>query len=386
MQSRKTGDPDGGCNKNSYFCTKLTAVSPKHLLSSLISETQKMSGRIGWQSPSNIALIKYWGKYGHQMPKNASLSFGLSNAYTQTEIEYSSKENENANHRFFFEGKENKNFEAKVLKYLEDISIYFPFLKQLDLKIDSRNSFPHSVGIASSASSMSALALCLCSLEQELVGSLQEPDAFYTKASFIARLGSGSACRSVYQGFSIWGEFSELMESSNEYAVPFSYEIHPLFSQLQDSILIISNMEKSVSSRAGHALMDGHPFAEARIAQSKQNMSWLLAALQQGDTDRFVEVVENEAMSLHALMMSSKPWYSLLQANTWIVIEKIRNFREKTEIFVCFTLDAGPNVHLLYSLEDKILVDHFVENELKAYCANQQVIEDKMGCGPKRIF
>ncbi len=350
-----------------------------------ISDTEKFSGTVAWQSPSNIALIKYWGKFGVQLPKNPSLSFALSEAHSKTRIAYSSKKSAIAKHHFLFEGKENPVFGKKVIRFIEELDAVFPFLKQLDLEIDSENSFPHSAGIASSASSMSALALCLCSIDQALTGNLKDENEFYAKASYVARLGSGSACRSVYHGFSVWGEFSELIESSNAYAVPFSYEVHPLFMQLRDSILIVSDKEKKVSSRAGHALMNGHPYAEARIAQSKQNLSWLVAALQQGDTDRFIEVVENEALSLHALMMSSKPWYSLLHPNTLIILDKIRDFREKNGLFICFTLDAGPNVHVLYSAEDEAVVRSFIENELIDYCVNRQIIHDKMGDGPKRI-
>ncbi len=353
--------------------------------SSFISEKQRYNGNVSWQSPSNIALIKYWGKFGIQLPKNPSLSFGLSEAFTQTSIKYSSKNDEKAEHKFLFEGKENIAFADKIFRFLIELDIFFPFLKQLDLQIESRNSFPHSAGIASSASSMSALALCLCSIEQEVIGSLQDENDFYTKASYIARLGSGSASRSIYGGYSIWGEFTELIESSNDYAVPFTYEVHPLFIQLRDSILIVSDTEKAVSSRAGHALMNNHPYADARIEQSKQNMSWLIAAFLQGDTDRFIEVVENEAMSLHGLMMSSKPWYSLLHPNTLRILDTIRAFREQSGLFICFTLDAGPNVHLLYAQEDENQVLQFIENELLKYCVERKVIHDKIGFGPKRL-
>jgi diphosphomevalonate decarboxylase len=359
-------------------------VSTNLFTSSLISETQKYSGLVSWQSPSNIALVKYWGKFGIQLPKNPSLSFGLSEAFSQTSIRFSSKKLGKAKHTFFFEGKENPAFGDKVLRFLDELDAIFPFLKQLDLKIESKNSFPHSAGIASSASSMSALALCLCSIEQEVNGRLQDENDFFIKASYVARLGSGSASRSVYGGFSIWGEFFEITESSNDYAVPFIYRVHPLFMQLRDSILIVSDTEKAVSSRAGHALMNMHPYADARIAQSKQNMSWLLAALQQGDTDRFIEVIENEAMSLHGLMMSSKPWYSLLHPNTLRILDKIRTFREQSGLFICFTLDAGPNVHLLYTQEDESQIKHFIENDLLDYCVERKVIHDKIGFGPKR--
>ena len=90
-------------------------------------------------------------------------------------------------------------------------------------------------------------------------------------------------------------------------------------------------------------------------------------------------------MSLHGLMMSSKPWYSLLHPNTLQILDKIRFFRERSGVFICFTLDAGPNVHLLYTQEDETQVMEFIENELLDYCVERKVIHDRIGFGPKRI-
>ena len=125
-------------------------------------------GKVGWASPSNIALVKYWGKKGKQIPQNHSISFTLSECRTETFIEY-----EKANRfgfSFFFEGKENPAFGAKIEKFLLDNQAFFPFINQLNLKVESCNSFPHSSGIASSASSMSAFVMCMLEIERLLVG------------------------------------------------------------------------------------------------------------------------------------------------------------------------------------------------------------------------
>ena len=124
--------------------------------------------KVGWASPSNIALVKYWGKKGKQIPQNPSISFTLSECRTETFIEY-----EKANRfgfSFFFEGKENPAFGAKIEKFLMDHQAFFPFLNQLNLKVESRNTFPHSSGIASSASSMSAFVTGLIEIENLLIG------------------------------------------------------------------------------------------------------------------------------------------------------------------------------------------------------------------------
>ena len=122
-----------------------------------------MNNQIIKRSPSNIAIVKYWGKHGTQLPNNPSISFTLSNCFTETKITYS--ENESMSLEFYFEGKENPAFKAKIEKYLNENRRYFSFLNNLDLKIESYNSFPHSSGIASSASSMSALIMCLLEIK-----------------------------------------------------------------------------------------------------------------------------------------------------------------------------------------------------------------------------
>ena len=128
-----------------------------------MSNQQPIKGFTSWKSPSNIALVKYWGKFGNQMPKNASVSFTLDHAFTQTSIAYSSRPNasDEISIHFLFEGQENPSFQKKIQVFLNSVLHEFPFLKELHLDIKSENSFPHSTGIASSASSMSALALCL---------------------------------------------------------------------------------------------------------------------------------------------------------------------------------------------------------------------------------
>lgn len=340
---------------------------------------------VSWKSPSNIALIKYWGKKHFQLPQNPSLSFTLKNAFTETKIAYTYKSKTGISLEFFFEEKENPNFKIRIEKYLNVLQEYFPFLKQLHLSIHSQNSFPHSSGIASSASAMSAIALCICSIESHLFGTLNNEEDFYSKASFMARLGSGSAARSVYGGFTVWGESKGIVGSTNELAIKANAGIHQSFLNLGDAILITSEEKKSVSSSAGHGLMNSHPYAEVRYTQAKENLILLMNALEGGDKKTFIRIIENEALSLHALMMSSEPGFTLMHKNTWNIIHAIRRFREETNTFITFTLDAGPNVHVIYTKkeEDKILT--FVKNDLLEFCSNNKWIDDELGSGPIQL-
>jgi len=350
----------------------------------LIIETAKVEpGKIAWRSPSNIALIKYWGKHGRQLPSNPSISFTLDHAFTETTLEYTPKTgaDQGVELEFFFHKEKQPAFREKILKFLESIHDIFPFLRQLNLTIRSGNSFPHSAGIASSASSMSALALCLCSLEHELFGTLESDQDFHNKASYIARLGSGSACRSIYSHLAVWGKTSIAPNSSDEYAVEYS-DVNDIYKSFQDSILIVSAKEKSVSSRAGHALMDNNVFAKPRFEQARMRLSRLSESLKNGDLETFGTIVEDEALTLHALMMASTPSYLLMEPNSLNIINEVRAFRAETNLPLYFTLDAGPNIHLLYPgyIRDKVL--KFQDEVLLPFCEDRMWIDDHVGIGP----
>ena len=341
---------------------------------------------VAWRSPSNIALVKYWGKKPGQVPENPSLSFSLDRSYTDTKIEYTVRKHKSAGLKFLFEGKENPAFEKRVKEYLQSITPYLPFLDHLDLTISSSNSFPHSSGIASSASAMSALALCLTDMEKELFQFSGTPEDFKQKAAFLARLGSGSATRSVYGGYVLWGETAQLENSTDEAGLPWPVEENNAFSGLNDSILITSAAKKKISSSRGHGMMKSHPWAGARYVQANQNLEELLEAINTADDEKFIAIIENEALSLHALMMSSDPGYRLMNERTWAIIDRIREYREKTGQFITFTLDAGPNVHVFYRNENKESITAFIKENLLKYCENAYWIDDQMGNGPMRLI
>ena len=207
----------------------------------------------------------------------------------------------------------------------------------------------------------------------------------YVKPVTWRGLGSGSACRSVYGGAAVWGKVTGLADSSPEFAVPVDDRLHPTFRDYHDDILLISKTEKSVSSRAGHALMEQNPYAPARYAQADRRTAEMLEVLRQGDTDKFGQLLESEALTLHALMMSSHPNYTLIEPNTLHVINKLRWFRKETGLPIYFTLDAGPNVHLLYPNSVATGAKAFIREHLLYYCEDRMYLADRMGSGPQRL-
>lgn len=347
------------------------------------------ANQVSWQSPSNIALVKYWGKYGEQMPKNTSISFTLTNCHTKTTLYYEPKTGDNFQFKVYLDGQRETTFEPKILKFFQRIEAYVPFLKHYNFKIETSNSFPHSSGIASSASGMSAIALCLMSIEQKLTesvtSSVVEKSYFNRKASFLARLGSGSACRSVEGELVVWGETEQISGSSNLYGVRFEGEVHTNFHNYQDTILLVDKGEKQVSSTVGHQLMHEHPFATERFAQAEENIAKLKTVLSSGDLNKFIEIVESEALTLHAMMMTSMPYFILMKPNTLEIINKIWEYRVKTNSKLCFTLDAGANVHVLYPHKEKETILEFIKDELVSYCQNEHYICDQIGLGAQPI-
>lgn len=339
---------------------------------------------IYWRVPSNIALVKYWGKHGVQLPQNPSLSFTLRQCYTDMQIFYRPSDTGSRIIEFYFEGKPNEKFKARIVQFLESHPQEFAFTEGLHLRVKSLNSFPHSAGIASSASAMGALAMCLATLAQKRGAGWSTSAEMLQNASRWARLASGSACRSVYGGYTVWGETPDLPGSSDLFALPLpEQQLHPIFADFCDTILIISDEEKAVSSRAGHALMNTHPFAAVRYEQARNHLRRLLGALQSGDLDEFIQIVENEALTLHGLMMNSNPSFILMKPATLAVIEQLRAFRQDTRIPLSFTLDAGPNVHLLYPAAFRAEVYALIRDRLAGYCRDKRYIHDGVGKGPE---
>lgn len=347
--------------------------------------SQKDKGIVRWKSPSNIALIKYWGKKQHQIPANPSISFTLHVCATDTSVTYRKLEEKSLEFSFdlFFDGKPKKGFEPKTEIFFKRIETYLPFLREYHFEIQTSNSFPHSSGIASSASGMSALALCLMSMEREFVPEMEE-SFFNKKASFLARLGSGSACRSIEGPLVQWGNDSNIEGSSDLYGIPYPYKVHDIFHNFQDTILLVDEGQKQVSSTVGHDLMHGHHFAEQRFAQAHKHLSDFRFILADGNLGEFIKIVESEALTLHAMMMTSHPYFILMKPNTLEIINRIWSFREASKANVCFTLDAGANVHVLYPENEKQAVYAFIKNELLRLCQKEKHICDSTGSGAQK--
>lgn len=324
---------------------------------------------------SNIALIKYWGKSKYQIPKNPSISFTLKKSQTKSILEF--KKSNNFNVEVFLDKQYNLSWSKKITNYFLNIKSFLPFLTNYSYKINTHNTFPYSAGIASSASGFGAISKLLIQMQKKIFPKKKINNELQ-KTSLLARIGSGSAARSIYKGLVIWGKCRKIPGSSNKYAIKYPLTINKIFQSYYDAILLIDEKDKKISSSQGHTLMNTNPYAKIRFNEAKKNLKQLISILKYGDLNEFIKIVEKEALSLHAMMMLSSPGYILLKEKTIICIEKIINFRKKQYLPISFTLDAGPNIHILYPKKNKIPIEKFIKNELIQYTSHGNCIFDKV--------
>lgn len=282
------------------------------------------------KAPANIAFIKYWGKKNEKLrfPMNSSISMNLSRAYTITTVKFDPKLKSD---QVLIDGKKMERDEkARISKHLDRIRQ----LSKLKLfaKVTSKNNFPKGAGIASSASGFAALTVAATAAAGL---RLSEKDL-----SILARIGSGSACRSIPNGFVEWK-----VGNSNESS--YAYSLYkPDYWDICDVIAVVGETSKKVSSTEGHTLAESSPFYKARISGMKNKIKEIKDALKKKDFVKFGEILEEEAINMHAVMMTSKPALYYWSPETLAVILSIIKWRN-IGLESYFTIDAGPNVHVI---------------------------------------
>ncbi len=306
---------------------------------------------------SNIALIKYWGKKDPKLflPWNSSVSMTLDRLYTVTEVEFSPefKEDTIIVNGEKLEGEKKE----KVVRHLNLIR----HIGKTDLKarVVSENNFPFGAGLASSASAFAALTLAATSaLGLEL--SKKE-------LSIISRQGSGSSCRSIYGGFVEWkaGNISE--ESYAEQIAPKEHW------DVRDVIAIVQKEEKKVSSRAGMAqTVETCPFFMKRVEEVGKYLPKLIKAILDKDFKTLGEITEFDCLSMHATMLTTKPMLLYWSPETVRIIKEVVSWREEG-IEAYFTVDAGPNVHV-------ITLPEYVK-EVEKRLSEIQGVKEVISCG-----
>lgn len=313
---------------------------------------------------TNIALIKYWGKRNEELilPTNSSLSLTLDGFYTTTTVDF--QEGLSAD-EFLLNGKEITGEAYRRVTAFLDLIRKLAGKEQLYAKVSSENHVPTAAGFASSASGFAALAAA----GAKAIGlSLSERDL-----SRLTRQGSGSSSRSVYGGFAQW-EMGEKEDGSDSYAVPIATQDH---WDIRMAGVVLTSTEKKISSRSGMKnTVETSPFYDGWLQTVHEDLADIKEAIKVKDFTRVGEIAEANCLKMHATSMAAKPPFMYWIDGTVLVMRKIWELREQG-IPAYFTIDAGPNVKVLYLPEHESVI----EETLRKLPGVTDVILSKPGPG-----
>lgn len=287
-------------------------------------------------APSNIAFIKYWGKKDERLrlPENGSISMNLSNLLTTTTVEFSLKFKSD---EMIIDGKKESSVGLnRVIEQLDRIRKIASIKDRA--KIISKNNFPRGTGLSSSASGFAALTLAASSAtglkfsEKEL--------------SILARQGSGSACRSIPDGFVEW---LDGYTSETSYSISIFPENH---WNLIDVTVITSLDKKDVLTTEGQKLAESSPFFKLRLKEINKKIKKCKELIKAKKFTEFGELIESEALELHSIMLTSKPALIYWLPMTITLMKAVRQWRSEG-VKVYFTINTGQNIHFITEEENR---------------------------------
>lgn len=284
-------------------------------------------------APSNIALCKYWGKRDSELnlPMNASLSVSLAHLGTRTRVTPIDAGQDEVWLNGARQGADSR-FAGRVSRFIDLLRQRRP---QLSFRVDTHNNIPTAAGLASSASGFAALTRALV----DAFGLGLSP----REQSILARLGSGSACRSLFEGFVEW-QMGVREDGLDSHAVP----LEARWPELCVGLVKVDAGEKSVDSRAGmqRTLETAHLYQSWPL-QAATDLQRLQQAIEQRDFALLGGVAEQNALSMHATMIASWPPLLYWQPDSVAAMQQVWQLRAQG-LAVYFTMDAGPNLKLLF--------------------------------------
>lgn len=279
------------------------------------------------KAPANVGLIKYWGRKDEQLKiaENASFSVNLSHLITTTTVEFDKKYKKD---EIYLKDIEEIEAVKKVVMHLDRIRKLAKI--SLFARVASQNSFPSSTGLSSSSSGFAALTLA---------GTIAAGLNFSEKElSRLARLGSGSACRSIPDGYTEWHGVSD--------GTSFAVSIFPHnYWEIVDIVAIVSTQKKDVSSSRGQMEARTSPFYPTRLLRIEEKLKQMKESIKEKNFRKFGELLEEEALELHAVMLTQKPSLIYWTPQTLSLMKKVREWRQGG-IPVYFTINTGQDIHL----------------------------------------
>jgi len=304
------------------------------------------------RAPANIAFIKYWGKQDERLrlPLNPSISINLSDVHTVTTVEFSPDYPEdvveirmqNTTYKNSLQrnvvGEETirKSEQERVVAHLNRIRKIARM--RLSAKVVSANNFPSSSGVASSASGFAALTVAAAAAARLKLSERE--------LTILARMGSGSACRSIPDGFVMWEAAATSEES-------YAYSLFPeSYWDIRDIVVIVARHMKEVPSTEGMRKAGSSPLLPGRIRGVTQKIGLLKRALEKRDFPTLGRIIEEDSVSMHAVMVTQDPPVFYWNDATITVIRAVSAWRDNG-LPVYATLDAGPNVHVMCEGKDE---------------------------------
>ncbi|MHA6253161.1 diphosphomevalonate decarboxylase [Oceanobacillus sp. CAU 1775] len=292
---------------------------------------------------TNIALIKYWGKRNEEiiLPTNSSLSLTLDGFHTTTTVDFQEDLTED---KFLLNDEEVTGEAFRRVTTFLDLIRELANKKELYANVHSINKVPTAAGLASSASGFAALAAA----GTKAIG-LELSDM---ELSRLTRQGSGSASRSIYGGFVQW-EMGEKEDGSDSYAIPVAPKEH---WDVRMAAVVLSATMKKISSREGmRRTVETSPFYDGWLKSLPEDLENIKEAIQAKDFIRVGEIAEANALKMHATSLGAKPPFTYWIDSTIRVMHRVEELREQG-IPAYYTMDAGPNVKVLYLPEHEAIV------------------------------
>lgn len=298
-------------------------------------------------APANIAFIKYWGKRSgvYRIPLNDSISMNISGATTTTTVEFSpTLKHDDIS---FFHETMTDNERERISKHLDRIR-KLAHTKTF-ARVVTKNSFPKGTGIASSASGFAALTVAATRALHIHLSEQAE--------TVLARIGSGSACRSIPDGFVWWHAGKKSSDSYAESAYP------PTWWSIRDLICVVSKEVKKISSTSGMDTIKTSPYWKTRIQGIPDKIEGVKRAIKEKDIHALGNLIEEDAISMHCVMMTQSPPLFYWNETTVRVMDSVYELR-RNGIAAYYTIDAGPNVHIICEEKNESIVYDAVKNIL----------------------
>ncbi len=308
------------------------------------------------EAPSNIALIKYMGRKSEEnkIPANPSLSYTLPHLKSFVELELLPESNHISRWEPLVRNDTqpitlSESGQQRFLSHLDRVlRVFFKDSALPRFIVRSANNFPLGVGLASSASSFAALTLAAAQAGSALT---HEAELSLDRIMSLSRQGSGSSCRSFYDSWVYWDD--ETVKKVD----------CPTYADLIHQVILLETQEKEIPSSQAHQRVKTSPFYEGRVERATERLSVFMEALKNKNWQRMYELAWDEFHDMHNLFETAIPPFTYHNDASLALLNKLKDYWNRKNDGPLITMDAGPNIHLLYRIDQKD-IQHEIQHQL----------------------